>query len=174
MKGKIGVVTAVSTAFVFLVCLGTLLAAPIAAGPARTVSAEDPVTITYWHHNTGSREATLNQLIAEFNATNSQNITVVGVYAGGYNAIDDQVIDALQNNGALPHVVVAYPNSFADFARYGAVRFLDAYVADPAIGLTDTADFFPGVLDYYRLGEYGNQLAGLQNGRSIEVMYLQR
>jgi hypothetical protein len=27
------------------------------------------------------------------------------------------------------------------------------------------------VLDYYRLGEYGYQLAGIQSGRSIEVMY---
>ena len=27
------------------------------------------------------------------------------------------------------------------------------------------------MLDTYRLGEYGNQLTGLQHGRSIEVMY---
>lgn len=131
----------------------------------------DPVTITYWHHNTGSRAEDINALIDEFNTTNPYSITVIGEYAGGYGEIYDKVIEGLQNDGVLPNVVVAYPNSFADFARYGGVHFLDAYFDDPIVGITDTADFYPGVLDYYRLGEYGNQLAGLQNGRSIEVMY---
>lgn len=51
------------------------------------------------------------------------------------------------------------------------VRFLDDYLVDPILGITDTADFYPEVLDYYRLAQYGDQLAGLQHGRSIEVMY---
>ena len=136
-----------------------------------SVSENEPVTITYWHHNTGPREESINTLIAEFNATNPYSITVVGEYAGNYGEIYEKVIDGLQNNGVLPNVVVAYPNSFADFARYGGVRFLDDYFDDPTIGITETADFYPGVIDYYRLGEYGDQLSGLQNGRSIEVMY---
>ena len=102
---------------------------------------------------------------------NPYSITVVGEYAGLYNDIYAKIIDALQNDGFLPNVVVAYPNSFADFARYGGVRFLDDYYNDPTIGITDTTDFYPGVLNYYQLGEYGGRLAGIQNGRSIEVMY---
>lgn len=136
-----------------------------------SASQYEPVTITYWHHNTGVREEFLNHLIAEFNSTNPYSITVIGEYAGNYGQIRDSVISGLQNNGVLPNVVVAYPNTFADFARYGGVRFLDSYFNDPTMGITDTADFYPGVLDYYRLGEYGNQLAGIQIGRSAEVMY---
>ncbi len=142
-----------------------------AATTAKSVYEYEPVTITYWHQNTGTRLEYINNLIDEFNATNMYSITVVGEYAGNYNEIYDQVIDGLQNNGILPNVVVAYPGSFADFARYGRVRFLDDYFNDLEIGIPEIADFYPGVLDYYRLGEYGNQLAGIQNGRSIEVMY---
>lgn len=164
--------TPIVLALAFLLGFFTLLSA--AAGAATSLKAEDryePIAITYWHHNTGDREEYLNELIAEFNTTNPYSITVVGEYAGSYGEINDKVIDGLQNNGVLPNVVVAYPNSFADFARYGGVRFLDDYLNDPIVGITDTADFYPGVLDYYRLGEYGDQLAGIQNGRSIEVMY---
>jgi ABC-type glycerol-3-phosphate transport system substrate-binding protein len=60
---------------------------------------------------------------------------------------------------------------FAEFARYDIVRFLDDYLVDPAWGIPDPEDFYPGVLDYYRLDEYGDQLVALQPGRSIELMY---
>jgi multiple sugar transport system substrate-binding protein len=157
-----------------VVLMGLLLLLPTSTRAATSGTAASPasaVTITYWHPQTGSREASLNRLIDEFNATNPYSITVVGEYAGTYGQIYDRVIDGLRNDGVLPNVVVAYPNGFADFARYGKVRFLDAYFDDPAVGISDPADFYPGVLDYYRLGEYGNQLVGLQNGISIEVMY---
>ena len=159
-------------AFVVAVLSITLLIATF-AGSARVVaqSAADPVTITYWHHNSGDRGEYLDQLIAEFNATNDQDITVQGVYMGGYDDIYTAVISGLQGTDPLPNLVVAYPNSFADFARYGRVRFLDDYIGDPLIGIADTEDFYPGVLDYYNLAEYGGQTAGLQSGRSLLLMY---
>jgi len=150
--------------------LMTLLATlTYAAAPIRDLG--DPITIVYWYQHSYGREVFMQQLIAEFNATNPYSITVQGEYAGDYNDIHNKIIAGLRGSGPLPNVVVAYPNSFADFARYGTVRFLDDYLDDPVIGITNTTDFCPGVLDYYRLGEYGNQLAGLQHGRSIEVMY---
>lgn len=160
--------------FAIVILAGFLISLPDSsqAAPFTKPAYEyEPVTITYWHHNSGQREEYLNELIDEFNATNPYSITVVAEYEGSYGDIYDKIIDGLQNNGILPNVVVAYPGSFADFARYGGVRFLDDYFNDPTIGITDTADFYSGVLDYYRLGEYGNQLAGIQSGRSIEVMY---
>ena len=136
--------------------LVVLFPKPSLAATTESVYEYEPVTITYWNHNTGTREAYIHQLIEEFNATNPYSITVVGEYAGGYNDIFDKVIDGIRNDGDLPNVVVAYPGSFADFARYGRVRFLDDYIDDPEIGIQETADFYPDVLDYYRLGEYGN------------------
>lgn len=171
-RTKFLLIIPVVLAFIFLIGFFVLL--PTSTRAAISVRSEnqyEPVTITYWHHNTGVREEYLNELIYEFNATNPYSITVVGEYAGFYSEIYNKVIDGYQNDGVLPNVVVAYSNSFADFARYGGVRFLDDYFNDPTIGITDTADFYSGVLDYYRLGEYGDQLAGIQNGRSILVMY---
>jgi ABC-type glycerol-3-phosphate transport system substrate-binding protein len=161
-------------AFALIFLAGFLILVPASPGIAHAFKAEaqsESVTITYWHPQTGDRQIFMDALIEEFNASNPYNIVVVGESLGSYGAITNQVIDGLKNNGVLPNVVVAYPNSFADFARYGRVRFIDDYLADPTIGITDTADFYAGVLDYYRLGEYGNQLAGIQNGRSIELMY---
>lgn len=129
-----------------------------------------PVTITFWDPY-GGVQLYMLQLIDEFNSTNTFGITVQRQYAGNYTDIHNSVIAGLRSGGPLPNLVVAYPNSFADFARYGAVRFLDDYLADPVIGITNTADIIPAVLDYYRLPQYGNQLAGLQYGRSVGVMY---
>jgi len=154
--------------------LGTFTFLPFSAQAVEPTAAAlpaAPVDIVYWHHNTGDGDAYINELVDEFNNTNPYSITVTAEYAGSYGTISDRVIDGLQNEGELPNVVVAYPNSFAEFARYGGVRFLDDYFNDPTIGITDTTDYFSGVLDYYRLGEYGDQLAGIQNGRSILVMY---
>ena len=82
------------------------------------------ITITYWHQHSPSndRGMFMEQLIAEFNATNSYNIVVQGQYVGGYGDIHNEVIAGLQGDGPLPNVVVAYPNSMAYFARYGSVQ----------------------------------------------------
>lgn len=143
-------------------------AVPLASSPD---DLGDPVTIIYWHTYPGDREEFMQGLIDEFNATNAYNITVQGEYTGGYNETYEGVMLGLEGAGPLPNVVVAYPNAFADFARHGAVRFLDDYINDPILGIPDTADFYPGVLANYRLAQYGNQLSGIQYGRSIEVMY---
>lgn len=129
------------------------------------------VTITYWHHHTSDREVYLNELVTEFNETNSYQITVVPEYRGSYYNIYTQVISGLINDGELPNVVVSYPNQFAQFARYGKVHFLDEYINDQTYGITDQADFYPGILDYYKLPDFGDQVAGLQWVRSIELMY---
>ena len=131
----------------------------------------DPVTIVFWHQHTGAREEFLQDLIEEFNTSNAYNITVEGHYAGSYGEIYYNVILGLRGDGSLPNAVVGYPSQFADYARYGGVRFLDEYLEDPEIGIPDVADIYPEVLSAYRLGQYGDQLAGVQHGRSIEVMY---
>jgi ABC-type glycerol-3-phosphate transport system substrate-binding protein len=148
------------------------------SAPARATNAVmapsdlgDPVTIVFWHNHGGDRGEFMQQMIDEFNAANPYSIAVQGEYAGSYGEIYNKVIQGLHGAGPLPNAVVGYPNQFADYARYGGVRFLDGYIEDPVLGITDTEDFYPGLLDYYRLDQYGDQLAGLQHGRSIELMY---
>jgi ABC-type glycerol-3-phosphate transport system substrate-binding protein len=156
-----------------LVCLMVLVQATAKASEVHSApdSLGDPVTVVFWHTHTGDRGTLMQEFIDEFNATNPHNITIEGEYIGGYSDVHDAVIAGLQGQGPLPNTVVAYQNHVADYARYDAVRFLDEYMEDPLLGITDTADFYPGLLASYRLGQYGNQLAGLQHSHSIEVMY---
>ena len=152
-----------------MVVAGTSLAVEDAGAAPNDLG--DPVTIVFWHQHTGAREVFMQQLIDEFNDANTYSITVVGQYAGGYNTIYDAVLLGLQGGGPLPNMVASYQNQIADYARYGAVRFLDEYFEDPVVGVSDPDDLYPGVVSSYRLAQYGDQLAGLQNGISIEVMY---
>jgi ABC-type glycerol-3-phosphate transport system substrate-binding protein len=155
-----------------LVCLTTVTHRPV--GAASVLSAKslgDPVTIVFWHQHTGDRGAFMQQMIDEFNATNPYSITVQGEYAGNYGTIYNSVILGIQGGGPLPNAVAGYPNHFADYARHDTIHFLDDYLNDPVIGITDTADFYDEVFANYRLGQYGAQLSGMQPGRSIEVMY---
>jgi ABC-type glycerol-3-phosphate transport system substrate-binding protein len=168
-----GLVVTLALIAMVLVLLMVLSSPSVQARGAamRPEGSEEAVTIVYWHNHSGSREEFLLQMIDEFNTTNPEGIVVEAEYAGGYGEIYDQVIQGLQGAGPLPNAVAAYPNNLADYARYGRVRFLDDYLEDPLVGIPDLADFYPGVLEYYRLAQYGDQLAGLQHGRSIEVMY---
>ena len=63
---------------------------PATDGPLAGVDPSD-VTITWWHNHTGSREEGLNEMIADFNATNECGITVVGESQAGYDEIRDKV-----------------------------------------------------------------------------------
>jgi ABC-type glycerol-3-phosphate transport system substrate-binding protein len=161
-----------------LVAMVTVCALLLANTPARALPQTstlddlgDPVTVVFWHNYTEDRAARMQEMIDEFNATNPYNVTVVGEYAGNWIEIRDAVLLGIQEGGPLPNLTMGYPNHLADFARFGAVRFLDDYLNDPALGITDTADLQPGVLDYYRFIQFGNQLAGLQYGISVETMF---
>jgi ABC-type glycerol-3-phosphate transport system substrate-binding protein len=131
----------------------------------------DPVSILFWHSHTSSREVVMQRMVDEFNAANAWGITVQAEYAGNYGQIYDRVIQGLRSGGPLPNAVIGYPNQWSEYARYGAVRFLDRYLSDPVLGITDTEDFYPDMWETYRLKDQGGQLAGLQHGRSIDVMY---
>jgi ABC-type glycerol-3-phosphate transport system substrate-binding protein len=172
-RTALGLVLPLVLVAIVLVCMLTLAHAPARAllPAAAPDGLGDPVTVVFWHSYTGDREARMQALIDEFNATNPYSVTVVGEYAGSWIEIRDNVLLGIQAGGPLPNLVMGYPTLLSVLARHGAVRFLDSYLNDPTLGITDTADLQPGVLDYYRLIQYGNQLAGLQYGISIEAMF---
>ena len=136
MKTRIlGLGLPLSLILVLLVGLMVLSSLAVQAGgeASRPARSEEAVTITFWYNHTSMRETFLQRMIDEFNATNPYSITVVGEYAGGYGEIYDKIIRGLNGVGPLPNAVAAYPNQLADYARYGAVRFLDDYLDDPVL-----------------------------------------
>ena len=53
-------------------------------------------TVVFWHQHTRDRETALNEIVADFNATNEYGITVVAEYQGGYG-------DQVYSSGALEY-----------------------------------------------------------------------
>ena len=66
-RGSILLIIPVALAMMLLI--GLLVTLPASAGTAmgpNTQNQDEPVTIRYWHHNTGDREEFVNRLIEEF------------------------------------------------------------------------------------------------------------
>ena len=170
VRRLVGISVSLALLAFLLLGLNAALTSSTHAAPLASTGGE-PDPIVFWHIYSGAAKSTLDQLVAEFNTTNQFSITVQAVQAAGsYGALSGKVVSTIQQGETLPNLVLAYPNAAAEFARYGAVRFLDEYLSDPDLGI-DASDFEPGILDTYRLPDYGGQMAGLQYGRSIEVMY---
>ena len=56
--------------------------------------------VVFWHQHTREREEALNEIIAEFNETNEQGITVVAEYQGGYGDIFNKMLNVLNSPDA--------------------------------------------------------------------------
>jgi ABC-type glycerol-3-phosphate transport system substrate-binding protein len=77
---------------------------------------------------------------------------VLGVY--------EAILLQLQEGGELPDLAVAFPSSIAELAEQGLVVPLDAYLNDPALGLSDAdlADIYSSTLEAGRFPLLGGQL----------------
>lgn len=76
--------------FLLALSLALSLSAPLAM-------AEENLTIEFWHAGTGSVGTTIDDAIAEFNATigAEKGITVVGTYQGSYDETLAKTMNAL-------------------------------------------------------------------------------
>ena len=125
--------------------------------------------VVFWYHHTLEREDRLNDLLAEFNASNAHGIIVRGEYAGGYNDIFNKMVVGIQG-GILPELVVAYNNQANAYFANGGTVDLAPYMASGKWGLRaeDLADYYASFLaqDHFA----GVQVA-LPPNRSLELLY---
>jgi len=100
----------------------------------------------------------LGEMVRDFEAQNP-DVAFEIVAKSGYAGLDGAMQGALLE-GDLPDLAVAFPSMIAAYAAEGVVVPLDAYLADPELGLTaeDLADIFPGYLQSGRLPAFGRQL----------------
>lgn len=156
------------------------------AGPVEKPTTEAPVatedpwadvdpsgqTVIFWHQHTRDREAALQEIVAEFNATNEWGITVVAEYQGSYNDIFNKML-TFMNTPDAPNLVVAYQNQAATYQLADALVDLNPLVNSPKWGLTpeEQADFFPGFFAQDVFPNFGNQRLGFPPNRSMEVLY---
>jgi ABC-type sugar transport system substrate-binding protein/ABC-type glycerol-3-phosphate transport system substrate-binding protein len=151
-------------------------APPVAAGPYEEV---DPTgaKVLWWHNHTTTRQEGLNEMIAEFNASNEWKIEVTGEYAGSYSDIYDKMVTGIGANDPtlLPNLTVGYANSFAKYQLSDALVDMDEFVDSPKWGLTaaEKADFFPGIFEADVSPQFGDGhfRMGFPPNRSMEMLY---
>jgi len=123
-----------------------------------------PVTITFWHSMTVSNKDTLESLVQQFNASQSE-VTVNLVFQGIY---DDSLNKFLASSGrgselpALIQIEDASTQLMVDSQEVTPVQdFIDR-------DKYDLANFDPRVLDYYRIGD---RLYSMPFNLSSPVLY---
>lgn len=134
-----------------------------------TISA--PVTITFWHSQTGPNAEALNKIIADFQAANP-NIKIDAQNQGTYTDIYKKTTAAI-NGGGLPDLSVAYESFVSEYQAVNVVLPLGDYINSSKYGLSaqDLQDFYPVYITDNQYAEYNNQMLSFPFTKSALVMY---
>ncbi|MSQ37344.1 MAG: ABC transporter substrate-binding protein [Chloroflexi bacterium] len=130
-----------------------------------------PTAITLWHGLSGSQQKALDELVAEFNATNGKKITVTALLQGNYTQLYQKTLGAIQA-GSLPELAHAYESFVADYTKAGVVVDLGPYVASKKNGLSDKDDIYKPYFDTNTFPQFGNKLLSFPFSKSMFVMYV--
>lgn len=152
--------------------------APMAEAPMGDMAMDwesvDPSgqTVVFWHQHTRERETALNEIVADFNATNEYGITVEAGYQGSYTDVFNKML-AVMNTNDVPNLVVAYQNQAATYQLGDSLVDMNGLVNSPKWGLTadEQADFFPSFFGSDVFPIFGGQRLGLAPNRSMEMLY---
>lgn len=162
----------------FRLIAGTLLAAllvvPALAQEAVNYDDVDPTgqTVVFWHQHSRERETALEEIVAEFNATNEWGITVDAEYQGGYDDIFQKMV-ALLGTSDTPNIVVAYQNQAATYQLVDGLVDMNPLVNSDKWGMSqaDIDDFFPGFWQSDIFPSFDNERLGIAPNRSMEMLY---
>lgn len=144
--------------------------APAAAADAPTGGS----TLIFWHVATQETAQLLDQIVADYNATNPP-MRVEGRYIGDYTNLFQKVRVTIPTH-KLPDLVAAYPSMVVEYIEQDAAVPLDPYIADPATGLSaeSLADIYPSILDGARYPAYGNKFYAFPFTKSVLMLYYSR
>ena len=135
------------------------------------VTISSPVTITFWHTQTGNNAEVLNKIIADFEAANP-NITIDAQNQGSYTDVYKKSIAAI-NGGGLPDLSVAYESFVSEYQTANVVLPLEEYINSSKYGLSeqDIKDFYPVYIAGNQYAEYNNQMLSFPFTKSALAMY---
>ncbi len=129
-------------------------------------------TITFWHAYTGERQAMLEEIVHEFNATNIWGITVIPERQESYGDIFVNLLPILGSEIA-PGLVLAYQEHAAAYYLSGGLLDLTSLENSSVWGYPthEMEDFYPAILaqDIFPVLE-GVRL-GYPLQRSTDVLY---
>jgi multiple sugar transport system substrate-binding protein len=147
---------------------------PVRGGTtAPEVKFGEPVSVTFWHTQTGATAAALADLAGRFSQANGKNITLHGEYQGSYQQVFQKTMVAIQA-GSPPEAALAYESMVQEYARAGAVVELDAYLNGGSAPLDRAAqrDLFPAYLETGRLDAFDRRLLSFPFAKALAVQYV--
>jgi multiple sugar transport system substrate-binding protein len=128
------------------------------------------VKLTYWHQYSGSQQAAMDALVAQFNATNQYGITVEAISQGGYNDLRS-LMNAAIISGELPNLVAGYQNDALSYYQDDAALNLYPLVDDATWGYSadDMAKLNQGILNVDVFADEGGAMLAWPNQVSASV-----
>lgn len=124
----------------------------------------EPVTIQFWHGNSGVVEETTLAQVEEFNKTNEYGITVEATYAGKYPELLSKASTAVAS-GDAPHVIMMSSTGIPVMTETGVLADMSGYIARDGI---DLDNYIPTMMNFCY---YGDQIVTLPYQRSVPVLY---
>ncbi len=131
----------------------------------------EPVTITFWHAQTGLQEEKINEMVAQFEK-GYPNIDVEPVLQGGYGDLRQATLAAIAA-GDPPDLAIAYGNMVSEYYKEGMVIDLEPYVNSEKYGLTeqDFDDIYSAFIQGDRYPQFGGQMLSFPPARSVVLLY---
>ncbi len=129
------------------------------------------VVVQWWHNHSGRQLAALQDIVDEFNNTNQFGIIVEPTNEGDLETIYEKVLVGF-STGDLPGMVQATQSQMAFYQTNEGLINLEPYFTHPVYGLSQVEidDIFTAFLDSERLPQYENQLLGMPQDRSMELL----
>ena len=158
---------------------GAAMAVLAACGPAQNqgggapaVTFGEPVTVTFWHTQTGANDKALADQVTKFNGANGKNITVKSEYQGNYTQVYQKIMAGIQA-GSPPDVAVAYESMVAEYMKANAVVDLSDYALKGPLAYTKESldDIFPQYIDSNKYDSFNGKLLSFPFTKSLAVNY---
>lgn len=128
--------------------------------------------ISFWHTYSGRRGDVIEAIIADFNATNTYNITVVGERKGNLGELFDITLTSLSSTEA-PNLVVAYQNHAATYLSVEPNSIVDvtSLINSPMWGLDEDEDYIDAFFEGDRGFAFNEGQYGFAPNRSMSVLF---
>ena len=142
------------------------------SGSAPAVTFGEPVSVTFWHTQTGANEKALSEQVAKFNGANGKNITLKSEYQGSYTQVYQKIMAGIQA-GSPPDVAVAYESMVAEYMKANAVVDLTDYAlkGPQAYSKESLDDIFPQYIEANKYDSFNGKLLSFPFTKSLAVNY---
>ncbi|MHA1567075.1 MAG: ABC transporter substrate-binding protein, partial [Alphaproteobacteria bacterium] len=127
---------------VTLLCTTLLVALTL---PGMSVTAQDPIEITFWHAMSGSRAEVVQAIVDSFNEANP-DVHLVAEFTGSYAETLTKALTAY-SAGEAPHIVQVYEVGTRTMLDSGAI----VPVMEVSGGQLDQAQFVAPIVNYYAI-----------------------